>query len=404
MSDVYSFWQFVTAPPFGPSVKGLRDDVLSVNWFVPPLSAHSGGHINLFRFAIGLEARGFQCHITIVNDGVSPSDTPLATLKEQIQAWYGPFGGQVHYADDELPPVHVAMATGWQTAYRVNRFRGAALKGYFVQDFEPDFFPVGSEYAFAEATYRMGLVGFTAGSWLATKLRGEYGMPAHALGMSYDKALYRPAAGIASKAHQLLVYVRPETARRGWELCLLTLANVHRARPDIGFVLAGAENDGKELPFPATFAGRLTQDELPDLYARCDAALVLSLTNLSLLPLELMACGVPVISNRGPNVDWLLNDSNAVLCDANPDSLSRGVLQFYELEPAKRQALSDRATAQAQRTDWEKEIDKMASLLRATLNRHELPGASAALLPGRAARTQTGPVAAYEGAANLDLG
>ena len=57
------------------------------------------------------------------------------------------------------------FATGWETAYPVFNDAGDARKCYFVQDFEPLFYPVGSEYVLAENTYRFNFFGITAGKW-----------------------------------------------------------------------------------------------------------------------------------------------------------------------------------------------------------------------------------------------
>jgi glycosyltransferase involved in cell wall biosynthesis len=80
-----------------------------------------------------------------------------------------------------------------------------------------------------------------------------------------------------------------------------------------------------KIPFQHESFGILDEGELPELYAQVDLALVISATNLSLLPVDLMACEVPIVSNRGPNVEWLLSDSNSYLCDLNVESISEAL-------------------------------------------------------------------------------
>ena len=63
---------------------------------------------------------------------------------------------------------------------------------YFVQDFEPHFYAHGSEYEFAENTYKMGFRGITAGDWLRDIMRNEYGMQADSFHFSYDDKVYQP--------------------------------------------------------------------------------------------------------------------------------------------------------------------------------------------------------------------
>ena len=87
---------------------------------------------------------------------------------------------------------HATVATSWTTAYYVRKFQNTISKFYFVQDFEPHFYAHGSEYEFAENTYKMGFRGITAGDWLRDIMRNEYGMQADSFHFSYDDKVYQP--------------------------------------------------------------------------------------------------------------------------------------------------------------------------------------------------------------------
>ena len=102
---------------------------------------------------------------------------------------------------------------------------------------------------------------------------------------------------------------------------------------------------------------------LPDLYSQCDAALVLSFTNLSLLPVELMACGCPVVSNRGANVEWLLSSDYAVLTEPTVNSLRDGIVNLLK-DDAYRHHLIQAGLAFADTTNWESESRKVATLFQ----------------------------------------
>jgi glycosyltransferase involved in cell wall biosynthesis len=358
------FWDFILRPPFGQSTAGLDDMPLTVNWFIPPASENSGGHINLFRFAQGLQERGINCRVVVTNDGTLSPRVPDEILRSDITRWFGSFNSGISYMDGDLPPAHVSVATGWQTAYGVRAFRGSPLKYYFIQDFEPWFYARSSESLFAEQTYSFGFTGVTAGRWLAHLMSENYGMPAHALGFSYDRNLYKPMTRRPDGVRRLFYYARPETPRRGWEVANLTIKRIHALRPDIQFVLAGGHVPAGSFDFPVFAPGALPVRELADLYSQCDCALVLSFSNLSLLPLELMACGVPVIANRGPNVEWLLNNEIAYLSEPQPDALASKVVEVMSLPSEEYAGARARALAFAEATDWEREIDRLADIIR----------------------------------------
>jgi glycosyltransferase involved in cell wall biosynthesis len=129
-------------------------------------------------------------------------------------------------------------------------------------------------------------------------------------------------------------------------------------------VLAGWDVSGYEIPFPCEHAGLVPIKLLPALYQRCDAALVLSCSNVSLLPLELMASGVPVISNRAPYTQWLLNDLNCKLADPNIQSLVEAVVEVLQ-SPAESLRLRQSGAAFAEATSWEQEATRMAKGLAA---------------------------------------
>lgn len=358
-------WEFIVAAPFGKEFtrSGTENEKLSINWFMPPISARSGGHITIFRFLRGLEARGFDCRVIIVNAGSVASTRGEAELHRSINEWFGRFSGSVHYVGEQVPPAHFAFATGWQSAYAVRQFRGAAQKCYFVQDFEPMFYPAGAQSAFAEETYRFGFTGFTAGPWLAGKLARDYGMTTYPFGFSYDRSLYLQKPRPAKRLNQLFCYVRPETPRRGWELVVLACRIIHAERPEITIILAGGEIDRTQLPFPAFAPGVLSQAHLAEIYGLCDCGLVVSMTNMSLMPLELMACGVPVVVSAGPHAEWLAPPDLLSVCRPTPVGLAEGVLSVFARDEARWTELSERGVAFAARTSWENEIDGMAAIL-----------------------------------------
>lgn len=334
-------------------------------WFIPDFNLGSGGHLNIFRTIWHLEQMGYQSTIVIGN----PRDHHDAALaRTAIREHFFPLQAQVHIGLEGLPPCEFAVATGWDTAYTLRAFGGAAHKLYFVQDYEPHFYPVGTEHVLAENTYRFGFFAITAGDWLAGKLASDYGMRTHAVGFGVEGDRYRRLARREPAIRRVFFYARPPTPRRAFEIGLLVLNAVWERMPDTEFVLAGWETSGYRVPFPHLACGTVALDELPDLYSQCDVALVLSLTNASLLPLELMACGCAVVSNHGPNVEWLLNDDVAVLADTTPEDLTDAVCGLLQ-DDARRTALSARAEAFARAQTW----DAVAKGFEAGLQRARAP-------------------------------
>ena len=79
---------------------------------------------------------------------------------------------------------------------------------------------------------------------------------------------------------------------------LLALELLHRQRPDLRIVLYGTHNLVR-APFASEQLGVETSERLSRLYAEATVGLSLSLTNYSLIPNEMLACGLPVVELAG---------------------------------------------------------------------------------------------------------
>jgi len=354
--DIFTFYAFLSEPDTpAPNKPDARIAPRTMNWVVPYFDIGSGGHLNIFRMIWHLERAGYRSRIVIVGPTRFSSGN---AAREVIRKHFVPLEADVGLGEMALGPAEFTVATSWETAYAVRRFDATRHKLYFIQDIEPYFFARGSEYVFAEATYRFGFVGITAGSWIADNVSRDHGMEAYPFSFSYDHGRYSPRERRPGP-RRVFFYARSVTPRRGFELGLLALHRVHEVLPDVEFVLAGWDTSEYLIPFPHLNAGVVDLDDLPDLYSQCDAALVLSFTNLSLLPLELMACGCPVVSNRGANVEWLLQDGiNALLTDPNPGAIADAVVRLLE-SPVLHRRIAEQGLEFARATDWAKEAAKV---------------------------------------------
>jgi hypothetical protein len=309
----------------------LPEGPLTVAWIMSPPGEGSGGHQNIFRFIRYLEAAGHRVRIFLY------STSEVYTLSQiRARAAAGSYP-RVAATIEEYPAAGVGpgvdaiVATGWETAYPAWLDPSPARRLYFVQDFEPYFYGVGTDSVLAENTYRFGFAGITAGNWLATRLASDYGMTTRSYSFSADRAHYNLLNTAPRK--EIFFYARPGTTRRGYELGIMALDNFARDRPDYTINLAGWDVSRYSIPFAYNNLGTLPIGELNALYNRCAAGLVLSLTNMSLLPLELLSAGVIPVVNDAPN--------NTMVSD-NP---------FIEYTPASPRALADRLIAVVDRSD-----------------------------------------------------
>jgi glycosyltransferase involved in cell wall biosynthesis len=321
-----------------PLVTTERSTVMS--WLMSPPSPHSGGHQNLFRFVAAAERAGHRCNLYFYTATNVVVDSAAMRRMIDTSGNYPRVSATMQMYDPTVgvgANSHALIATGWETAYPVFRDAAAAQRFYFVQDFEPAFYPWGSEYFLAEDTYRFGFHGLTAGGWLSQTLTSQYGMQSDHFDFSVDHSRYFRAN--VERRHEVFFYARPATARRGFEIGVAALREFHRRRPGTVINFAGEFVRERDLGFPVRNHSALALEKLNALYNQCAAGLVLSATNMSLLPLELLAAGVIPIVNDAPNNRLVSSNPSIVYAPARPAALADALIAAVD-EPDQQQRSS----------------------------------------------------------------
>lgn len=315
--------------PWAESRLTVQDRPVRTAWIMHPPGESSGGHQNIFRFIEYLEKAGHEATVYLYHSADHAIDARYLQKLIAASPSYPRVAARFHAYDGAVAAdTDAIFATGWETAYPAYLDPSPARRFYFVQDFEPAFYPVGSEHVLAENTYRFGFEGITAGRWLATKLASEYGMRTASFDFGADLRHYSYVN--TERRDEVFFYARPVTTRRGFELGVMALERVARSRPDLTIHLAGWDVSNYDLPFPYVAHGSMPVTELNELYNRCGAALVLSLTNMSLLPLELLAAGVVPVLNDGENNTMVSDNPYLRYCEPTPVALARGVLEALD--------------------------------------------------------------------------
>lgn len=325
-------------------------------WFVPDwLNVWGGGHYTLFRFANHFAKLGSHNIIYIYNNERHSSP---AQLQAELDNALPDCKLQVVIDPKELPSCSGAIATTWQSAYDVRAYPFADRKFYFMQDYESQFYAHGTASMQANATYTFGFVGMTGGGWLKSRYQA-HGGTAENYRFAADPGIFYPADGgrVRERVQRLFFYGRPSTERRCFELGIASLARIAEKYPEVEIVIAGLDLQVPP-PFKATLMGNMSLAATGDLYRTCDVGMAFSGTNLSYLPVELMASGVPVISNNGPQVEWHCKHlENSYLCDPTPTSVLEAFDQLHG-DRELRQRLADGGVATMKPLSWEAEMTK----------------------------------------------
>jgi glycosyltransferase involved in cell wall biosynthesis len=298
-----------------------RVSPLRIDWVLPQLEVGSGGMHNILRAAHYLEKFGHDVGL-IFNSRHHETNE----LVDIIQQHFYPIAGPVKIYDGQFRAADAIVATHWSTV-------GAALAAgpkvgeamYFVQDFEPFFYPMSTEHILAENTYRRGLYCICAGTWCSHRLRREYGADADHYDYPLDRSVYFPRPRVKERTN-VIFFARPEMPRRCYGLGIAMLREFHRLMPEVEIVMYGSRHtDAGALDFPATVRGVLpTINDLAQMYSDGDLGIAFATTNPSLVPYEMMACGLPVvdIAKRGAELNYGKRSDIAFLADQVPSRMA----------------------------------------------------------------------------------
>jgi O-antigen biosynthesis protein len=310
---------------------------------VPP-SNGAGGFTTLSRLASSLERAGQECTLYLHDR----HGWALEQHRRTVRRCWPELRAEVRSLADGIDDAHAIFATSWETAYPVLASPAKGVRFYLVQDYEPWFKPAGSEALLAEATYRFGFHGVTAGRWLAGLLQEEYDMAAEHFDFGCDLERYRLEGDVERTG--VCLYARPSTPRRAFELGVAALDLFAERHPDVDIHLYG-EPVGR-LPFAAIDHGVLASQELNRLYNRCIAGLVLSATNVSLVPQEMLAAGcIPVVNDAEQN-RVVLENPHVAYAPATPFDLANALARVVERPRAERLAAATAAAASVQGASW----------------------------------------------------
>lgn len=330
---------------------------LTIAWVTVPPSESSGGHATMFRMVTALERAGHTCVLYLDDQ----HGWDIEQHRRNIRTWLPSVRAEVRDVRAGIEDAHALLATSWQTAYPVLASPAKGARFYCVADFEPSFYPAGSEYLLAEATYRFGFYGVTLGKWLAQMLRRDYGMQADHFDFGCDLETYGldRSPGAADRRTGICYYCRPSTPRRAHELAMATLDLFAARHPEVDIHFYG-EPAGR-LPFRAIDHGFLKPAQLNALYNRCVAGLALSATNASLVPHEMLACGCIPVVNDAEHARIVLDNDQVSYASPTPFELAHALNALVEQSSAERVETAARSVSS---TSWDDAGVKFERIIR----------------------------------------
>ena len=342
-------------------------DLKRIIWFLPGINNPFWGGIHtVLRFAAFFKER-----YGVENCFAITGNYPEIAIQNAISSVFPNLKNEEIYLVkkekdlDDLTGGDISICTQWKTALFSLKFNKVKRKFYFIQDYEPLFYPAGSISALIEETYRFGFFGISNTVSLKNIYDSYNGGHSHFFTPSIDKQVFYPQINRRERDSKLVFfYARPEHPRNGFELGVTALEKLKQNMGDnVRIVTAGASWSPEEYGLDGIIEnlGLIKYEETADLYRHCDVGLIMMFTrHPSYLPLELMACGCPVVTNYNPATTWLLHDrENCFLSKASASCIAETLQTCLKDKDTRKIVIQNGFRTIEKMEPWEKEMDKV---------------------------------------------
>ncbi|MCB4804287.1 GT2 family glycosyltransferase [Methylobacterium brachiatum] len=235
---------------------------------------------------------------------------------------------------------------------------GRPKYGYYVQDFEPDFFlPGDPEKHLAELSYKIrpDITFFTKTNWNREKLISQGLVDATVIGPSVDLSMFAPSENKSLGKNRnicIVAMVRPATPRRGHAMTVSVLDQVQRRYGgQISIEIFGSSDNelsqhGLQRPYWQNH-GSLNRQDLATLLSKADIFLDFSTYQaMGLTLLEAMASGCAVIGpSAGGASEFLQHEFNGLIVDSSKEMDCVQSIDKLILDPGHRKKLMNQAVS-----------------------------------------------------------
>lgn len=349
--------------------------ISSITWFLPYSHAQAmGGRTTIYRFARFLRKKNIQNRFAVLGDESTTLEQAIRMLHNHIPDANENTVSVVRNVNDirQLQATDAGIATKWNTAYVLLRFNQTKQKFYFVQDFEPSFYPADIRYAIAEATYRFGFGGIISTPGLEEEY-AEYSSRHMSFVPAVDETVYYPSEKKSNFPLRIVFYGRPSVPRNGFSLGIEALKEVKKRYQDkIEIITAGEDWKPSQYGLEGVLEnlGLLTSlQNVADLYRGADIGLGIIFTkHTSYQPFEYMASGTAVVMNRNRFATWFLKDgTNCLLAEPTASDIASKISHLID-DPSLRSALQENGVKSIQGTTWDVQFDRAWHFMRGELS------------------------------------
>lgn len=363
---------------YDPSVciQAIPQRVKTVTFLITRMVRFHGGQTSILHLGTELEKQGITvCYLSLKEQSKEEMELCAGANLPDYKGRVFPINRYMAaISKGKIKSPDVVVASSWDTVYFALKFENS-YKMYFVQDYEPYFNAFGEEYLMCRNTYLQGLHMVSLGEWNREMILREIGperagalridtvsFPYDSLGYTHIQRDFESYRG--KKKLTLAVYLK-FYGKRLPNLIPFMLINTKEALAKKGISLevlyfgeakTFAPKGGKNL-------GQLTRDEMNELYARADFGMVASMSNISLVPYEMHAAGLPVIEFSDGSYPYFFGKETALFTNVGEKDISEQLLYAID-NPEALKKMDEKAQNVLKDLSWERTGKEFYSVLK----------------------------------------
>jgi GT2 family glycosyltransferase/glycosyltransferase involved in cell wall biosynthesis len=351
--------------------------------FVLPAGGIGGGILSVVQEACGMSRLGHDVHIL--------------TRERYRNNFTRFFPDLIHdgnlftfYEDDQeflswAAQADVLFATTWDSPRliaTVVKQNPRILPAYYIQDYEPWFFPENSEerqVAIESYSLIPDMLYIAKTYWLCRTLEMMQGISVTKVSPGLDRKIFFPPAhdAVQQKTPMAIVaMIRPDSPRRGAERTLRVLKKIQNLFTPIVRIHVFGCNDAEIQPLEHDFSfhnhGVLKREEVATLYR--ESTLFVDFSDYQAFGrtgLEAMACGcVPVLPSEGGVYEYAEDQKNALIVDTGNEDQLVEVLSSLVVSDSLRWNMRQAALKTAARFSVERAVLSELGAIRQSLEKH----------------------------------
>lgn len=347
----------------GILINNKPSKVQKITFVIERMAKYNGGQTSILRLGTELSKLGYQVGY-VVYKTQTKSD-----MEECASCNLSNYQGEM-YTNKYLDKLNsdIVIASSWDTVSFAKKMKG--YKMYFLQDYEPYFYSFGELFLMAQKTYEQGLHMVSLGPWNKEMVEKNCKVisPVDMIEFPYEKKEYpsckRNYESYSKKTTFTLAVYLKYYGKRLPCITQYLLKQVKEEFSKEGITLT-IKYFGEDKSFHCDAGenlGMLNKKELLALYKKADFGMVASMSNISLVPYEMLATGLPLIEFEDGTFPYFFPDNSAILTSLSYMDLYHKIKAVIE-KPELLEEMHHTAGTYMESLSWQKSASQFSEIL-----------------------------------------